>query len=181
MLTELKIDYLDENVDVNSVVQDHTHNYYTGGEVVVVGKLKDTASVDSEVKASVTGTGASGVVHFETTSVRWICPDYEYYGPVAPAFWRCCPPYYRSGMPYRWPCCWPDCCWGYYDYCLPKPPPVTPKPKVLLPTNTAGGFVERMWAYQSIKKLLKQAETNEFGDRSTLRQKALDLSLKVTE
>lgn len=177
MLTELKVDYLDENVDVNSIVQDHTFGYYAGGEVVIVGKVKNSASNDATIKATIKAMSAAGPVQMDASSVRWVCPDYEYSVDVAPMFWRCCPPY-PLGM-VRWPCCWPDCCWGYYDYCLPKSPPVTPKPKPVLSSSTAGGFIERMWAYQSIKKLLKQADTNEIGDSASLKQKALELSLKV--
>lgn len=48
------------------------------------------------------------------------------------------------------------------------------------PANTAGDFIERMWAYQTIKKLLKQSELDKCGQSSaTLRQTALQLSLKV--
>ena len=51
----------------------------------------------------------------------------------------------------------------------------------LLPVNSIGGYVERMWSYMTIKKLL---ETSKYGGvdeakAKDLKAKALALSLKV--
>jgi len=77
----------------------------------------------------------------------------------------------------------PRCCWGWPD-CYPRPtlsPIVTLAPKNLLPLETGGGFLERMWAYATIQKNLNQMELLDAGtEKSTVKQKALDLSLQVT-
>ncbi len=59
-------------------------------------------------------------------------------------------------------------------------PPVRPEPTPL-PAGTVGGFVERMWAYLSIKKLLKDANYLEENKTKAenCRSQALRLSLKV--
>lgn len=52
------------------------------------------------------------------------------------------------------------------------------EPKKELAPNTFGGFIERMWAYQTIRKYLKEAEINK-ESKEELQRKALELSLKV--
>ena len=48
-----------------------------------------------------------------------------------------------------------------------------------LPANSLGGFVERMWAYLSIKKAQEEAEVEaDPGKASELRDKAKRLALK---
>jgi hypothetical protein len=48
-------------------------------------------------------------------------------------------------------------------------------------TNTIGGFIERMWAYMTIQKLLNDAQSGLLSDsdKQDKQQQALQLSLKV--
>lgn len=175
-MSEVKIDYLNETVDVGSIVRDEGHNYFAGGEVVTFGKLQNHSDPDTDVRASVTGTGTAGSVALKAASTHWICPRWG---------WGCCPrPFPSVGSPrLHGPIIddmgvMPICCRG--EFC-PHPRPITtPRPEPL-PANTLGGFVERMWAYQTIKKLLKQNELAEIKDASVDKRKkqALELSLKV--
>ncbi len=71
--------------------------------------------------------------------------------------------------------------------CPPRPFPIPPgaimtsTPHSPLPTASVGGFVERMWAYLSIKKLLEKSKYNEEDQTNVkaLKERALQLSLKV--
>lgn len=188
-MTEVQVTYLNDAVDVNSLVQDQVVSYYDGGEIVVMGKMNRPSS---ELQATVNGKGASGALTMEAKGAGWTCPRYDNMGMVPPQFARCCPVTVpmaigggNNGKSRVAPEMVPNCCWGWYDYC--PPPPLLPKPNsAVLPANTVGGFVERMWAYQTIKKYLKQAELDETSNiiettsKSSLKQKALQLSLKVT-
>lgn len=68
---------------------------------------------------------------------------------------------------------------------IPFPVPdfsiATTTERVPLPAQSLGGFVERMWAYSTIKILLEMATTDPLSqaDVEASRQKALHLSLKV--
>lgn len=76
-------------------------------------------------------------------------------------------------------------CWSEVHCCiLPDCPPeeTGPAPTAskddLFSPNTVGNFIERMWAYQTIKWLLKLTELEDDNSDKN-RQQALDLSLKV--
>lgn len=182
VLTKLKIDYLNETVDVDSVVQDNTHSYYDGSEVVTVGKLKDSnGGSDKNVDAKVSGQGATGEVSLISRSSSPIfCSDpwpIWYYDDVVVGAAQ---PRAVGGAPFGsvWCCPPPHCCW--WRWCPPPIPPPTEAPKVPLPAHSAGGFVERMWAYQTIKKLLKENDLKDGNaEKEAAKKKALELSLKV--
>lgn len=190
VLTDVKIDYLNETVDVSSVVQDTSQNYYDGSELVVVGKLRDDKPKDSSsVSAKVTGKTASGDVDIVARSSRpiicrepWPIILYAYDDVVAAPAEKAAP---AGGIaipyPYHppiWCCPPPYCC--YWRSCPPPPPLPTPAPKEPLPASSVGGFIERMWAYQTIKKLLKDSDLKD-GDaeKEKSKKQALELSLKV--
>ncbi len=65
--------------------------------------------------------------------------------------------------------------------CPPIPPfPHTTTEKPLLESRTVGGFIERMWAYKTIKKLLKDSKlVDSKEERDKKKDRALELSLKV--
>lgn len=51
--------------------------------------------------------------------------------------------------------------------------------KPLLPASTFDGFIERMWAHQTIHKLLKLSDLDS-DNKDHYHQKVLELSLKVS-
>ena len=78
------------------------------------------------------------------------------------------------------------CVWGYtiegdMMICPPGPwPPVRPTRPTFEPETGIAAFVERMWAYLTIKQLLDDAVKSTNGtEKAELRAKALKLSLKV--
>lgn len=156
LLTNVNIKYLNETVDIDSLVQDGSYNYYSGGEFVVVGKLTDPEVQNPLFDAEISAKSQSGLVGYRTESRVILCPK----------------EYVIIEGDIMVPCC-------VRPHCPPFPPrPVPPVRKPLLPASTIGGFIERMWAYQTIKKLLKSAEI-EADKKTQYRQKALELSLKV--
>lgn len=65
---------------------------------------------------------------------------------------------------------------------LPMPPASTADQRLTTKADkTAGEFIERMWAYQTIKKLLKEAQLSYLtnSEKEAKRSEALKLSLKV--
>lgn len=148
---------MNETVDIDSIVQDSSYNYYDGGELIIVGRLKDAEVQNPLFDAEVSAISQTGAVNFRAESQIIICPS----------------EYIIIEDDILIPCCnRPHC------------PPIIPYPhsepvrKPLLPANTIGGFIERMWACQTIRKLLKSSEL-EAEIKEEYRAKALDLSLKV--
>lgn len=182
VLTNLKIDYLNETVDTTTVVQDNTHNYYDGSEVVVVGKIRDDKKASpASFNAKVSGQGTGGGVDIMCRSrapvicpVHWPPSIYE----VAAIGGEKASPHGGGGVPYHVWCCPPPYCCYRRSCPIPPTPKPTPSPKEPLPASSVGGFIERMWAYQTIKKLLKENELRD-GDGEGAKKKALELSLKV--
>lgn len=76
---------------------------------------------------------------------------------------------------FRFPCPWPPH--------PPRPHPVATTEAPVLPPETLGGFVERMWAYQTIKKLLEKEKylEDDADKKKQLKDRALKLSLKVSQ
>lgn len=152
----MEIKYLNETVDVDSLVQDNSYNYYDGGEFVVVGKLTDPSAPNPYFNVDISAKSQSGSISFQSESKHIICPR----------------GYVIIEGDIMVPCCLQRRC-----------PPIRPNPPTaatppLLPASTIGGFVERMWAYQTIKKLLKASDL-ENENQEANRRKALQLSLQV--
>lgn len=77
---------------------------------------------------------------------------------------------------------------GFERYIIIYPFPPLPEPfpdekYSPLPPKTIGGFVERTWAYLTIKKLLDDAKfgTDDENEAKAFRDRALQLSLKVSK
>lgn len=155
----MKVNYLNETVSIDSLVQDNSYNYYDGGEMVIVGKLADPQVIDPLFSVDISALGKSGPLAFHADSRSMICPK-EYVIVEGDILVPCC---VRPHCPPSGP--------------FPRPVP-KPKRQPLLPASSIGGFIERMWAYQTIKKLLKKSEL-EVDQKEALRNKALDLSLQV--
>ena len=59
------------------------------------------------------------------------------------------------------------------NFCVHPP---TPKVRKLQPASSLGGFVERMWAYATIRRLLEKEKIQKTENGT---KRALELSLKV--
>uniref|UniRef100_A0A915JXV2 Uncharacterized protein n=1 Tax=Romanomermis culicivorax TaxID=13658 RepID=A0A915JXV2_ROMCU len=164
LLSDVKFHYLNGTVDVNSLVQLGEYNYYDGGELIVIGKLvNDSTEPRVPAAASKTTTEGPQIVNplFDvqvTARVASGAPSSARRTFSAGAV-ACC---LRPWCPWPWP---------------PSPPLPEPVPEKVEPSTSLQGFIERMWAYLTVKKLLKQYEL-EPKDNEAKKAEALRLSLK---
>jgi hypothetical protein len=79
-------------------------------------------------------------------------------------------------MPPRPPRCLPP-----FSSCTPPPPLITTTDRPAPSARSIGGYIERMWAYRSIEKMLDTAKYGGVSqtEATSLKDKALKLSLKV--
>jgi uncharacterized protein YegL len=159
LFTDLDITYLNGSVDASSIIKNRDDDtLYEGSEVMVIGKLASPTA--TQLRGTVTAKSNDG----------------------APVMFRC------GNMCF-------DCCHRTCDrFCGPRPvgcfppfppprPPIVRVPAAELPPNSLGGFIERMWAYQTIKKKLLEAELDS-AKRTELRKEATRLAIQynfVTE
>lgn len=62
LLSEVKVKYLNDTVDSESVVGSNAETYYDGSEVMVLGKVNDSVKIDSasksgKLKGTISGQG----------------------------------------------------------------------------------------------------------------------------
>ncbi len=144
--------YLEESVDVSSLVQNFQDNLFGGSELLIAGKTVDKKT--REIGASVSGRSSEGNVAYEAHSEEAAYPCF----------------------PNTWLQKVPESVHTVIVCSSPEQTTVTRGPKSL------GGFVERMWAYLTIKRLLEKTKLEpDDSENSRLKQKALQLSLKVRQ
>uniref|UniRef100_A0A914UM77 TIL domain-containing protein n=1 Tax=Plectus sambesii TaxID=2011161 RepID=A0A914UM77_9BILA len=146
-----------ENVPNDSIVASDSKVYYKGAEVMTVGKLKDSFMEQRQP-----------IGERNNSTVKVMAVDVHGFGIAVDHEFRT------------------ECI--IFPYPLPRPLPIgiEMQDAELLPADSLGGFVERMWAYKTIKQLLKNADSRADTEakKKELKDKALALSLKynfVTE
>lgn len=138
MLTNVEIEYLNESVEVGTIIQDINGISYEGNEHIGIGKVRksNNTSTNPVIKAKISSQGQSGSRRSMSMTRRVTNEEL-----------------------------------------LPEDQRTTS-----LRLSTYGGFIERMWAYKSIKQLIEKYKYVEQDptQQSILKARALNLSLQVS-
>jgi uncharacterized protein YegL len=140
LLNDVKFTYVGESFNNNSITKTDFNTYFNGSEYIIAGKLSEESSNEEDIEVVVGGEGYQG--HYEQRfSLCHLMPrplpiDFNPFNASADME-------VESHDPHYW---WPD------GRCIL--PPINPKPKPVgkKPTN----FIERLWAFLTIKNLLDE-------------------------
>ncbi len=173
-MAEVRIRYVEGEVDLNSLVDNRQRDFIRGQEIVTAGKLQSDS-----VKAIVRGKSRRLTGRRRARNEVFVVESEEKpdkcFAPL-PGMSRAV---MEQGLQSGWLCPpnqWPPS----LQFEQAREGPDT-TPHIPLPPSTIGGFIERTWAYMTVKKLIDQYkyDAQNRTHEQQLKDRALELSLKV--